>query len=165
MAHKKAAWSAKNLTTSRAKYRGVKLFGGQTTTAGNVIIRQKGDVYQLGHNVYKGRDFTIHASIDGVVTFRKKNITRFDGNVYLKTVVDVVTAEEYKAMRAWASSSVKWTAVKAKATSKATKPVTVSKDDDSSEEKAVKVPVKKAPAKKPTAKETTKTVTKAKKEV
>lgn len=104
MAHKKAAWSAKNLTTSRAKYRGVKLFGGQTTTAGNIIIRQKGDAYQLGHNVYKGRDFSIHAAIDGVVTFRKKNIKRFDGNVYLKTVVDVVTTEEYAAQQADAAS-------------------------------------------------------------
>ncbi len=94
MAHKKAAGSAKNLRDSNSKYRGVKLFGGQTATAGNIIIRQKGDKFQLGKNVYKGADFTIHAAIDGVVTFRKKNITKYNGRVYLKTVVDVLPAAE-----------------------------------------------------------------------
>ena len=78
MAHKKAAGSAKNLRDSNAKYRGVKLFGGQTAQAGNIIIRQKGDKFQLGKNVYKGADFTVHAAIDGIVTFKKKNINFFD---------------------------------------------------------------------------------------
>lgn len=45
----------------------------------------------MGKNVYKGRDFTIHALVDGIVTFRKKKIERFDGRRYLKTVVDVTT--------------------------------------------------------------------------
>jgi large subunit ribosomal protein L27 len=94
MAHKKAAGSAKNLRDSNSKYRGVKLFGGQVAHAGNIIIRQKGDKFQLGKNVYKGADFTIHAAIDGIVTFKKKNITKYNGRVYLKTVVEVVSAEE-----------------------------------------------------------------------
>lgn len=96
MAHKKAAGSAKNLRDSNSKYRGVKLFGGQTAHAGNIIIRQKGDKFQLGKNVYKGADFTIHAAIDGVVAFRKKNITKYNGRVYLKTVVDVLPAGQEK---------------------------------------------------------------------
>lgn len=96
MAHKKAAGSAKNLRDSNSKYRGVKLFGGQVARAGNIIIRQKGDKFQLGKNVYKGADFTIHAAIDGVVVFRKKNITKYNGRVYLKTVVEVLSAEEAK---------------------------------------------------------------------
>lgn len=94
MAHKKAAGSAKNLRDSNSKYRGVKLFGGQVARAGNIIIRQKGDKFQLGKNVYKGADFTIHAAIDGIVTFKKKNVTKYNGRVYLKTVVEVVSAEE-----------------------------------------------------------------------
>lgn len=87
MAHKKAAWSAKNLRDSSAKYRWVKLFGGEIAKAGNIIIRQKGSEYEAGENTYVGSDFTIHAQVDGIVSFRKKNITRFDGRKYAKTVV------------------------------------------------------------------------------
>ncbi len=92
MAHKKAGWSAKNLRDSNPKYRGVKLFGGQTVTAGDIIIRQKGSNYECGKHTYTGRDFTVHSYVDGVVTFKKKKFTRFDGRKYLKTVVDVVPA-------------------------------------------------------------------------
>ncbi len=96
MAHKKAAGSAKNLRDSNPKYRWVKLFWWQFAKAWNIIIRQKGDKYKLGKNVYMGRDFTIHAAIDGVVQFRKKKIVRFDWRKYLKTVVDVIPVEENK---------------------------------------------------------------------
>lgn len=92
MAHKKATGSAKNLRDSKPKYRGVKVFGWQAAKAGNIILRQKGDNYEVGKNTYKGRDFSIHAMIDGVVSFRTKKIARYDGRKYLKTVVDVVTA-------------------------------------------------------------------------
>jgi large subunit ribosomal protein L27 len=90
MAHKKAAGSAKNLRDSQPKYRGVKLFGGQKAVAGNIIIRQKGSKYECGQNTYLAADFTIHALMDGVVVFKKKNFRRFDGRTYLKTVVAVV---------------------------------------------------------------------------
>lgn len=95
MAHKKAAGSAKNLSDSNPKYRGLKLSGGQFAHAGNIIIRQKGDVYQLWQNVYKGKDFTIHASIDGVISFRKKKFKRYDGRKYLRTVVDILPQKEH----------------------------------------------------------------------
>jgi large subunit ribosomal protein L27 len=91
MAHKKAAGSAKNLRDSKPKYRGVKIYGNQPVKAGDIIIRQKGDTYKLGSNVYKGRDFSIHAKGDGIVHFGKKNYTRYDGKVYLKTFVEVIT--------------------------------------------------------------------------
>ncbi len=91
MAHKKAAGSAKNLRDSNAKYRWVKVFGAQPVVAGNIIIRQKGDKYELGENTYKGRDFSIHALVDGIVAFKKKKCVRFDGRKYLKTVVYVTT--------------------------------------------------------------------------
>ncbi|USN54081.1 MAG: 50S ribosomal protein L27 [Candidatus Peribacteria bacterium] len=94
MAHKKAAGSAKNLRDSNPKYRGVKILGGQTAVAGNIVVRQKGDKYLPGHNTYKGKDFTIHAGIDGVVHYRKKYTVRYDGRKYLKTVIDIVPVGE-----------------------------------------------------------------------
>ena len=93
MAHKKAAGSAKNLRDSQPKYRGVKIFGGQKALPGNIIIRQKGSKYECGKNTYLAADFTIHASAEGIVSFRKKNFRRFDGRTYLKTVVEVLTVE------------------------------------------------------------------------
>jgi len=91
MAHKKAAWSAKNLKNSNPQYRWVKLFWWQVTKAGNVIIRQKWEVYVAWENTYMWRDFTIHASVDGKVAFRKKNIEKFNGRKYQKTIVEVAT--------------------------------------------------------------------------
>lgn len=94
MAHKKAAGSAKNLRDSNPKYRGVKVYGGQPVAQGSIIIRQKGDKYKTGQNAYVGKDFTIHAAIDGVVSFFKKRVKRYDGRKYLKTFVDVLPAGE-----------------------------------------------------------------------
>lgn len=90
MAHKKAAGSAKNLRDSNPKYRGVKVVGGQFARAWNIIIRQKGDKYKAWNNVYTGKDYSIHAMVDGIVSFRRKNFVRFDWRKYLKTVVDII---------------------------------------------------------------------------
>ncbi len=92
MAHKKAAGSAKNLRDSNPKYRGVKLFWWQLVKSWNIIIRQKGSKYECGANTYLGKDFSIHAKIDGKVKFFKKKIVKFDGRKYLKTHVDVEVA-------------------------------------------------------------------------
>jgi large subunit ribosomal protein L27 len=96
MAHKKAAWSTKNLKDSKPKYRGVKVFGWQTVSAWNIIIRQKGNKFECGKNVYMWRDFTILSAIAWIVSFKKKNIKRFDGRTYLKTVVEVFPADVSK---------------------------------------------------------------------
>ncbi len=93
MAHKKAAGSAQNLKDSNAKYRWVKVFGGQKVKSGSIIVRQKGSKYRTGENTYQGRDFTIHAKVDGVVEFSKKKVKRFDGRKYLRTFVNVVPQE------------------------------------------------------------------------
>ena len=71
MAHKKGEGSVKNGRDSQSKRLGVKIFGGQATVAGNIILRQRGTVYHPGKNVGIGRDFTIFAMTDGVVEFRK----------------------------------------------------------------------------------------------
>ena len=89
MAHKKAGGSAKNLRDSKAKYRGLKLFGGQKVIAGNIILKQKGSKYECGKNTYLGNDFSIHAKVDGTVGFKTKKFASFDGKKYLKTVVEV----------------------------------------------------------------------------
>ena len=71
MAHKKGEGSVKNGRDSHSKRLGVKIFGGQPATSGNIIVRQRGTVYHPGQNVGVGKDFTIFAVADGVVEFRK----------------------------------------------------------------------------------------------
>ena len=50
----------------------IQIFGGQFAYAGNIIVRQRGTVHNPGENVYLGKDHTLHAKIDGIVTFKKK---------------------------------------------------------------------------------------------
>jgi large subunit ribosomal protein L27 len=71
MAHKKGEGSVKNGRDSQSKRLGVKIFGGQPATAGNILVRQRGTVYHPGKNVGVGKDFTLFALTDGVVEFRK----------------------------------------------------------------------------------------------
>jgi len=71
MAHKKGEGSVKNGRDSNSKRLGVKIFGGQPATAGNIIVRQRGTVYHPGKNVGVGKDYTLFALSDGVVEFRK----------------------------------------------------------------------------------------------
>ena len=72
MAHKKGEGSVKNGRDSQSKRLGIKIYGGQTATAGNIIVRQRGTVYHPGKNVGVGKDFTIFALTDGVVEFKKR---------------------------------------------------------------------------------------------
>jgi large subunit ribosomal protein L27 len=71
MAHKKGVGSTDNGRDSKSKRLGVKLFGGQQAIAGNILVRQRGTKYHPGENVYMGRDHTLHAAIDGVLTFKR----------------------------------------------------------------------------------------------
>ncbi len=72
MAHKKGVGSSKNGRESESKRLGVKIFGGQTAIAGNIIVRQRGTKHHPGKNTFMGKDHTIHAAIDGIVKFEKK---------------------------------------------------------------------------------------------
>ena len=72
MAHKKGVGSSKNGRESESKRLGVKIFGGQLAKAGNIIVRQRGPVHNPGENVYLEKDHTLHAGVDGVVNFPKK---------------------------------------------------------------------------------------------
>lgn len=89
MAHKKAGGSTQNGRDSQAKRRGVKRFGGQPVRAGEVLIRQKGFWFRPGDNTHIGGDWTIHASVDGVVKFCTKRIAKFNRNRERCTVVSV----------------------------------------------------------------------------
>ncbi len=69
MAHKKAGGSTKNGRDSNPQYRGVKVFGGQTVSAGGIIVRQVGSTFHAGANVGTGKDYTLFAKIAGRVSF------------------------------------------------------------------------------------------------
>lgn len=76
MAHKKGAGSSKNGRESESKRLGVKIFGGQTAAAGNIIVRQRGTKHHPGENVGIGKDHTLFALTDGTVEFRKRRDDR-----------------------------------------------------------------------------------------
>jgi large subunit ribosomal protein L27 len=72
MAHKKGQGSSRNGRDSKPQYRGVKTFGGQTVTAGSILVRQVGTTFHPGNNVGVGKDYTLWSKIDGVVKFERR---------------------------------------------------------------------------------------------
>ena len=76
MAHKKGAGSSRNGRDSESKRLGVKLFGGQTAKAGNIIVRQRGTKHNPGLNVGLGKDHTLFALTDGEVEFKRKKMIK-----------------------------------------------------------------------------------------
>ncbi|MBW1679518.1 MAG: 50S ribosomal protein L27 [Deltaproteobacteria bacterium] len=82
MAHKKGQGSSRNGRDSRGQRLGVKRFGGQIVKAGNILIRQVGTKIHPGVNVGRGKDFTLFAKIDGIVTFERLGRDRKKVSVY-----------------------------------------------------------------------------------
>jgi large subunit ribosomal protein L27 len=82
MAHKKGVGSSRNGRDSNPQYLGVKRYGGERVSAGSILVRQRGTKFHPGHNVGRGRDDTLFAMIDGVVTFEKKGRDRKRVSVY-----------------------------------------------------------------------------------
>jgi large subunit ribosomal protein L27 len=72
MAHKKGGGSSRNGRDSESKRLGVKCFGGEFVIPGNIIVRQRGTKFHPGENVGMGRDYTIFAKTQGIVTFETK---------------------------------------------------------------------------------------------
>lgn len=72
MAHKKGGGSSRNGRDSKAQRRGVKVYGGESIRAGGIIVRQVGNSIHPGKNVGQGRDFTLYALTDGLVTYEWK---------------------------------------------------------------------------------------------
>ena len=81
MAHKKAGGSTKNGRESQSKRLGVKKFGGEKVLAGNILVRQRGTKMNAGENVGVGRDHTLFATADGIVSFRKRSGGKVEVNV------------------------------------------------------------------------------------
>jgi len=73
MAHKKGQGSVRNGRDSVSKRLGVKCYGGETVTAGSIIVRQRGSRFFAGRNVGTGRDWTLFALVDGKVAFDKES--------------------------------------------------------------------------------------------
>jgi large subunit ribosomal protein L27 len=82
MAHKKAGGSSKNGRDSNGQRRGVKCYGGQTVKAGNIIVRQLGTRIHPGENVGMGKDYTLFAKTDGIVSFERLGRSRKKVSVY-----------------------------------------------------------------------------------
>jgi large subunit ribosomal protein L27 len=82
MAHKKGQGSSRNGRDSNAQRRGVKVYGGQQIHAGSIIVRQVGTKIHPGNNVGLGKDYTLYAKIDGIVTYERLDKTRKKVSVY-----------------------------------------------------------------------------------
>lgn len=82
MAHKKGTGSTRNGRDSNAQRLGVKRYGGQSVLAGNILVRQRGTTFHAGKNVGVGRDYTLFALVDGIVTFERNGRYRKKVSVY-----------------------------------------------------------------------------------
>jgi large subunit ribosomal protein L27 len=90
MAHKKAGGSSRNGRDSNSQRLGLKIFGGQSVIAGNIIARQRGTKWHPGSNVGLGKDHTLFALTDGLVEFR----TKAKGRVFVSVVPATMEAAE-----------------------------------------------------------------------
>lgn len=89
MSHVKAGGSSKNIHNNAGARLGVKRFGGQKVTAGQVLVRQTGATKIAGPGTYLSRNYTIHAAKDGVVGFRQVKKSSFTGRTHPRTQVVV----------------------------------------------------------------------------
>jgi len=89
MATKKSAGTSKNGRDSNPRYLGVKLYAGEQTKLGSIIIRQEGLNTLAGKNTALGRDYTIYATKEGTVSFSNKRKMGFNNKVKIKKVVNV----------------------------------------------------------------------------
>jgi len=82
MAHKKGAGSTRNGRDSNSQRRGVKVYGGESVLAGNILVRQVGGTIAAGTNVGLGKDFTLYALIDGIVQYEWRTNKQRKVSVY-----------------------------------------------------------------------------------
>ncbi|TSC66940.1 MAG: 50S ribosomal protein L27, chloroplastic-like [Parcubacteria group bacterium Gr01-1014_72] len=90
MATKKAAGSAKNLTTSNPQYLGIKLYAGESAKPGAIIVRQRGTRILPGKNVGMGRDHTLYSLVEGTVLYGHKRKVGFDNTTSVKKTASVL---------------------------------------------------------------------------
>ena len=97
MAHKKGVGSSRNGRDSNPKFRGIKKYGGEFVTAGNIIARQCGTKWHPGSNVGMGTDYTIYSLVDGVVQFQHHNKKKYKISVLPVEFVEIVSEEAVEA--------------------------------------------------------------------
>ena len=91
MAHRKAGGSTQLGRDSISKRLGVKIYGSQKVSAGNIIVRQRGTKIHPGENVKRAEDDTLLAMTDGIVQFTDKRARAFTGKMQTRKYVSVVT--------------------------------------------------------------------------
>ena len=89
MAHKKAGGSSRNGRDSESKRLGIKRYGGQAVSAGEILVRQRGTKFHPGQNVGIGKDHTLFATSAGVIKFRQKS----KGKMFVNVVSETKAAE------------------------------------------------------------------------
>lgn len=89
MSHVKAGGSSKNIHNNAGARLGLKRFGGQKVNAGEVLVRQTGSTKVAGPGTYTSKNFTIHAAVDGTVSFAKVRKGHFTGKTVPRTQVIV----------------------------------------------------------------------------
>ncbi|MES2876251.1 MAG: 50S ribosomal protein L27 [Patescibacteria group bacterium] len=89
MSHVKAGGSSKNVHNNAGPRLGVKRYGGQKVNVGEVLVRQTGSTKIAGPGTFMSRNFTIHAAVEGVVSFSKVKTRRFTGKTAPRTQVSV----------------------------------------------------------------------------
>jgi len=149
MAHKKGAGSSRNGRESESKRLGVKLYGGQFAIAGNIIVRQRGTVHYPGEYVGMGKDHTLYALKDGIVTFTKKRNNRSYVSIEM-IVTEKPVAKKAETKKEEAKKEV--VAKKPVTDKKVAEKKTTEKKAETKKPVAKKVTEKKATDKKPVAK-------------
>lgn len=89
MSHVKSGGSANNIHNNAGQRLGVKRFGGQKVTVGQVLVRQTGSTKVAGPGTFMSKNFTIHAAVDGIVNFTKVKKSRFTGKSVPRTQISV----------------------------------------------------------------------------
>ena len=89
MSHVKAGGTSKNTRDSQGQRLGVKLFGGQKVTVGQIIVRQVGLSKRAGRGTKLSRNYTVHAERDGIVTYKTRKVRRFTGKTVRRTEITV----------------------------------------------------------------------------
>ena len=89
MSHVKAGGTSKNNRDSAGQRLGVKLFGGQAVSTGQIIVRQTGSHKRSGVGTFVSRNFSIHAAKDGIVKFQTRRVRLFTGKTVQRTEVTV----------------------------------------------------------------------------
>lgn len=89
MSHVKAGGSSKNIHNNAGQRLGVKRFGGQKVRTGEVLVRQTGSTKVAGPGTFMSRNYTIHAAVDGIVSFVKVRKTKFTGKTAPRTQIIV----------------------------------------------------------------------------